>query len=492
MILGNVRPLLLRRLVDSLPTSARFALCGGGRYLEAIWPELRSALAGRKIVAVLDDGLARQRRPLVVGLPVRPIEWAGATTVDAILITSEHHEAAFFQRLGPLREDGIAVLRAAHAEQNEAVTPEMVESLLGDPQLDLFARATPWSEPLPPRPLWAGLEITTGCNLNCVMCETHSSQRPTGQMTLELFGRALDELEAQGIRHLTLHTIGEPTIHKQFRDVLRISHERGFGVWLSTNGQLLDRFFDALVKWPVMIIRWSIDGASRETYERIRVGGKFDHLLENMRRMRELIDTKRLPTRMEMNVTLSADNLHETAGFFDVFGPLLDDDQIHFSIVNSLSAGDGSYYEATRLLENPRQVPCVPLWQSLYVGFDGQVSACCRDYHGELIVGDLAESSLVDIWNGPALSALRDRHAANDVAALPRACQNCYCAENGQTELLAALIAAVQRLRPRPAAAEFTQRIRNFLKRLRQFTPALAGPAPSKPPGRPLPVLISP
>ena len=492
MILGNVRHLLLQRLIAQLSTTSRIALCGGGRYLEAIWPELRSALAGRNIVAVLDDGLARQGRPSVLNLAVRPVEWVGSATADAILITSEHHESVFWHRLAGPRDEGVVILRTAHAEQNEAVTPEMVASLLDDPRLDLFARATPWNEPLPRTPLWAGLEITTGCNLNCVMCETHSSRRPTGEMSLDQFDRALDELEANGIRHLTLHTIGEPTIHRRFRDILRISHQRGFGVWLSTNGQLMDRFMDALAQWPVMIIRWSIDGASRETYERIRVGGKFGRLLTNMRRMRELIDQRRLPTRMEMNVTLSAENLHETAAFFDVFGPLLDDDQIHFSIVNSLSAGDGSYYESTRLLENPRQVPCVPLWQSLYVGFDGQVSACCRDYHGELIVGDLATSTLEDIWNGPALGALRARHAANDVAALPHACQNCFCAENGQTELLAALIAAVQRQKPRPSPAEFTARIREFLLQLRCHVPAADVSPANRASGRPLPVLVSP
>lgn len=490
MILGNVKHLLLEKLIAALPGDSRIALCGGGKFLNTIWAELREMLQGRPLVAVLDDGAARAGQRAIHTLPVRSLSWATRSRLDAILITSEHYEPWFARTLAPLQADGVTLIRTAHVAQNDCISAALVEELLNDKRLDLHARPTPWNDPLPRVPLWAGLEITTGCNLNCLMCETHSSRRPTGQMELEFFERALDELDRLGIKYLTLHTIGEPTIHKRFRDVLRISHERGFDVWLSTNGQLLDRFFDALRQWPVKTIRWSVDGATRDTYERIRLGGKFDKLLSNLQRMRALIRENSLPTRMEMNVTLSADNLDETATFFEVYGPLLDDDQIHFSIVNSLSAGDGSYYESVRLLDNPPQAPCAPLWQSLYVGYDGQVSACCRDYHGELIVGDLKTASLEQIWNGPKLNDLRDKHAAGDIAALPRACQTCFCADYGETELFAALIAALRRERPRLNATQFTGRLRAFLQKLARHANQRRTAIQAAPRGRPLPVLV--
>lgn len=478
--LGNVRQLLLARLIAELPREARIAICGAGKFLGQIWPELRPLLDGRRVVAVLDDAPDKLALGAFENIPIRPLAWATRASVDAALIASEHAEAWLLDRLAPL---GVPLIRTAHVGGNPGVTPAMLEAVLADPALDLLARPAPWKEPLMRVPLHAGLEITTGCNLNCVMCETHSASKEQGMMSLALFERMLDELEAIGSRFLTLHTIGEPTIHRQFADILRISHERGFDVWLSTNGQLLDRFLDALIRWPVRVIRWSVDGATAEVYERIRVNGRFGKLLLNMQRMQDAIETHRLPTRMEMNVTLSAENLHEAPLFYEVYGRYFGD-RIHFSILASLNAGDLRYYERNKLLDAPLQVPCAPLWDSMYVGFNGQVSACCRDYHGELIVGDATRQSLEEIWKGEAFARLRAAHAAGDVAALPRACRTCYCAETGQTELLSAMIGALQRERPRPGRAEFASRLRDFARRL---NPCVAEDAPGV--RRRLPVL---
>lgn len=482
MVLGNVRQLLLARLVAELPSDARIVICGAGKFLSHAWPDLRPLLDGRRVVAVLDDARDKLALGAFEGIPIRPLAWATRDRVDAALIASEHAEAWLADRLSPL---GVPLIRTAHVSQNAGITAEMVEAVLADPSLDLHARPAPWKEPLTRVPLHAGLEITTGCNLNCVMCETHSATKAQGMMSLAFFERMLDELEAIGSRFLTYHTIGEPTIHPRFADILRISRERGFDVWLSTNGQLIDRFLDALVRWPVRVIRWSVDGASAEVYERIRVNGRFGRLLRNMQRMQEAIETHGLPTRMEMNVTLSAENLHEAPLFFDVYGRYFGGDRIHFSILASLSAGDRSYYERNKLLDAPPQVPCAPLWDSMYVGFNGKVSACCRDYHGELIVGDATRQSLEEIWRGAAFERLRAAHVAGDLAALPRACRTCCCAETGQTELLSAMIAALQRERPRPGTPEFAQRLREFVFRI---TPP-SSVEPGRPGGRKLTVL---
>lgn len=489
MILGNVRQRLLQRLIDDLPRDARVAMCCAGRGLHELLPQMRAMLGGRQIVAVLDDAPAILAAGAVAGLPVQRIDSASRDDFDAIVITSAYAEDWVAGRLRSFAAAGGAVIRATNVPANDAVTPAMVESLIDDPLLSLEDRCAPWLAPLPEKPLWAGLEITTGCNLNCLMCETHSAQRPTGQIEMEMFQRALDELEYIGCRMLTYHTIGEPTIHRRFADLLRISAERGFAVWLSTNGMLLDRFFDALRQWPPAVIRWSVDGATQETYERIRAGGDFAKLLANMAATRRMIEQHGLPTRMELNATLSADNLHEAPLFYDVYGPYLDDARINFSVINSLSAGDRSYYAENRLFGDTPQVPCVPLWQSLYVGYDGQVSACCRDYHGDLIVGDLRTHTLEEIWRGPEMSSLRSRHEARDFAALPIACQNCHAAETGQTELLTSYVTALSRRAMKPSREEFARMLDRFVGRLRGLRPDRSAFANGR--GLRLPVLAS-
>ncbi len=59
----------------------------------------------------------------------------------------------------------------------------------------------------------------------------------------------------------------------------------------------------------------------------------------------------------------------------------------------------------------PDVVPCLFPWQHLVVQWDGRVVPCCRDYDGELVLGDATEQTLLEIWRGPALQRLREQHA---------------------------------------------------------------------------------
>jgi radical SAM protein with 4Fe4S-binding SPASM domain len=467
MLLGNVRKLLLKRIVRGLPADARIVLCCAGKYLDWNWPDLQEILAGRTLTAILDDSPEKLAAGFVHGIPARPIAFATPQTVDAVLITSDRMESRMVGRLAPLAIAGVAVIRTARVEHNTPVTPGILESLLADPALDLHGRPEPWKQPLRDAPLGAVPEITNGCNLNCLMCKTRASQRPLGQMSLDLFRHALDEIEAIGCRQISYHTVGEPTIHRQFEEILRISRERGFEVFLSTNGMLLDRFVEALTRWPVATIRLSVDGASRKTYERIRAGGNFDRLLANIRRMHEAIVEHRLPTAMQMNVVLSRENLHEVPLFFDVFGPYIAADELYFSALNSLAAEDREYYHEMRIVDaQERMIPCAPLWEMLYIGYDGRVSACCRDYHGELVVGDITKQSLREIWHGEAMAELRTKHVARDLGCLPATCRTCYGPSAAAGQLITCMIASLRRTLPSLSPAEFSARFLNFAAKL--------------------------
>lgn len=469
LLLDTIHKSLLITLVERLPAEARIALCCAGKFLNNNWQTLEAVLAGRHVVAVLDDAPEKLAESQFRGVPLKPVNWATPNHVDAILITSDRAEDRMARRLAPLTEAGITILRTFRLAHNRDLTPEMLEAVVEGADPDVFAAPRLWEQPLPAHPPAVGVEINNGCNINCVMCETHSAARPLGEMSLDMFQATLDRLDAVNCKTLTYHTVGEPTIHPQFEDILRISSERGFEVMLSTNGLLIHRFLDALIRWPVSVIRFSVDGATKETYERIRVGGNFERLLSNLHLIRDAVTKHDLPTSIQMAVTLSLDNLREVPLFFDVYGSIVDDNLISFSPVNSLSAGDGSYYGRAKLIDLDRStVPCPLLWSVMHVGYDGRVSPCCRDYHGELIVGDTTEQTLEEIWNGPALNELRDKHAAGDMAALPRACRNCYTAGTGPSALISFFITSLRQASPDLDAEEFERRTLSFIGRLGQ------------------------
>ena len=125
-----------------------------------------------------------------------------------------------------------------------------------------------------------------------------------------------------------------------------------------------------------------------------------------------------------------------------------------------------------------RRFACVQPYFSLFFATDGQTSACCRDYDGEMPVGDLAERTPVEIWNGDALAGMRAGmlDPAGDQAALHPICASCnmwstsafyYSYEGDLTVRTEAAFRGYAKTKPMPTAggaetppAGFDERVR--------------------------------
>ena len=58
-------------------------------------------------------------------------------------------------------------------------------------------------------------------------------------------------------------------------------------------------------------------------------------------------------------------------------------------------------------IKSSSYTPCMFLWYSMSILWDGRVVPCCIDFKGEYILGDVKKESLLDIWNGERLVELR-------------------------------------------------------------------------------------
>jgi len=259
------------------------------------------------------------------------------------------------------------------------------------------------------------------------MCQAKLSKMPVGYMELGLFEKIIRECREIGVEGVAFHTVGEPFMHKELGEHLRIACENNVRVSLSTNGQILTpQHIESLIKFPPHLIRYSIDGATKDTYEKIRLGGKFERLMTNLEAMRHAIEKAGVDIPVRICSVILEENIHELLLFFDVFKEFVhDSDSIHFNMPISLSGDESKdYFRKLGVTATPR-VPCGMLWGSTSILYDGRVSACCRDYHGELIMGNILEQSLLDIWNGEKYNNLRKKHLEGDVSDIPM-CNNCF------------------------------------------------------------------
>ena len=92
---------------------------------------------------------------------------------------------------------------------------------------------------IPPVPKRIVVEPTNACNLACAYCGNKDMLRPKKFLDLALYERLLDEMVVLGIPRITLHTIGEPTLHPRIGEMVKMATDRQRVVTLSTNGTLL-------------------------------------------------------------------------------------------------------------------------------------------------------------------------------------------------------------------------------------------------------------
>lgn len=95
----------------------------------------------------------------------------------------------------------------------------------------------------------AYLEITNVCNLRCSFCPGH--EREATFLTPERF-RILAKKIRPYTEYLYLHVMGEPLLHPQLGEILRVCAELSFNVILTTNGTLLREKQPLLLDSPAL------------------------------------------------------------------------------------------------------------------------------------------------------------------------------------------------------------------------------------------------
>jgi molybdenum cofactor biosynthesis enzyme MoaA len=226
------------------------------------------------------------------------------------------------------------------------------------------------------------IEINANCNLNCIMCNTQLSKRKhSPPMDLQVFDKSVRYLKQYNQKYgVPLHTIGEPLINPMLEEYFKILRKHKMKVYmLSTNCMFLADKFDLLAKYRdvIHILRFSIDGASKETYEKLRRPGKFNKLIDNLEYFHKHNAGYRYFKDVRSNSVVCMDVLHELGHHVEFYSKYVDIRKIHLSLLNGVSP-DNSYFLNNSLLKKYIKLnrPCHGLNKySLDILCDGRVSA---------------------------------------------------------------------------------------------------------------------
>jgi hypothetical protein len=141
-------------------------------------------------------------------------------------------------------------------------------------------------------PLEARLDVSSLCQLDCVLCPVAQRKGRSfigrGFLSLTDFSEFVDNNPQ--IRIIEIGNSGEVFLNPDLPDILKYAYDKGVTIRIAEGANLndaADEVMEALVQYNVSMLRVSIDGATQEIYQIYRVGGDLKKVLKNVQRINE-------------------------------------------------------------------------------------------------------------------------------------------------------------------------------------------------------------
>ena len=182
-------------------------------------------------------------------------------------------------------------------------------------------------------PICLTWELTYACNLQCVHCLSSSGTRDPRELTTEQAKAVLDELRDLQVFYINIGG-GEPMVRRDFFELLEHAEHCNIGVKFSTNGAFITpENARRLAAMNYLDIQISLDGADRETNDRVRGEGSYDIAIRAMDNLRDASFG-----RFKISVVMTRDNVSQ----LDEFKALADSYGAQLRITRLRPAGRGA------------------------------------------------------------------------------------------------------------------------------------------------------
>ncbi len=333
-------------------------------------------------------------------------------------------------------------------------------------------------------------EFTGTCNLHCFMCGyemLRDDLRDAGRKKFEIPITQFRDIAKSVFPHVrTINPTmsGEPLALTYFDEFLDEIAKYECKLKLYTNGMLLRG--DKVAKMMPLLesLTISFDGATKQTFDYVRTGAKFEQVMENLKnfsRIRREMGLRKdvllgfSVTLLECNVVELAEIIeiaaehdvdHVTAGFViaanervqnesPLNDPARTNRELDRARIRASELGLSAHFPDSLAVngvkppkvEVNKETPsvhvssgypekwegkyyCDMAWRRSFVGLDGEVSPCCSP--SRPIFGNAFQQDFFELWNGPGYQKLRRGLFTGD---LEDYCKRCpFLQKNGSVD----------------------------------------------------------
>ena len=288
-------------------------------------------------------------------------------------------------------------------------------------EYDLIDRVQEWYA----GPSEINIATTNVCNLKCIMCKLHNPDLKKTHKT-QFFSRKqfldekivysiLDYAEKKNVANVAFTAAGEALLDHRLVDFIAYAKDKNIPlISLVTNGVLLEDKGIELLNAGLNRMTISIDGATQETYRKIR-GTDLEKVERGVRKCVEYaraINANGGDIEMQLNcVLVNEEVIHEEKLYLEKWKEYRDIiKNIYFTdLVISDTKGRRNKRDACF---NKTHEACSYPWLGFQVDVYGNVSVCCTMQDSSLrekliSIGNVYNQKVYDIWNSEAMRELR-------------------------------------------------------------------------------------
>lgn len=265
------------------------------------------------------------------------------------------------------------------------------------------------------------IELTNACNQGCPFCAREVMSRDVGFMPFEVFTSIVDQAAAFPYALIRLMGLGEASLHPRFRDCIKYATERNLEIEITSNGHIFEVLSpDEIMESSIIMLSISIDGFGDGSYEKMRTGGDYHALRENVHAFHNARKSKKSKRPL---FTLRSVLFGKTPEKRAQYAQRFSDEWA--GLYDRVSFNDYIPLKLTEKNAGNLRV-CDDILYNLHIDWDGRTPLC--SYQHQIVepeyTGNAGVVPLTQIWNEERRTEMRKAHVCADLSVAPF-CQNC-------------------------------------------------------------------
>lgn len=242
------------------------------------------------------------------------------------------------------------------------------------------------------------IETTIVCNAHCWFCPQNNTLRTPQYMEEAVWKKIIDESRGIGVTYRPF-LLNEPFMDRRMPTISRyIKEDPTARLEFNTNGEtLLPKVADQMIELGVDVMRFSVDGLKRETFDESR-GISYDKVYKNVAYFLKAARESGKPIETEVRMIMLPGTEEEQKDFrayWEQHGP----DRVIFTPLYKYP------WEGQTESVN---LPCLKISDELFFYVSGEATLCCWDSQNRAVIGDVRKEHVLDIWNGEVMRKHRE------------------------------------------------------------------------------------